>query len=247
MTATAGVAWRLGRAGKGPRVPSAGAGFTLVELLIALALIALILLLLFSGLRLGSRAWEGVEGLAERGAERRVARQFLTAALLQARDAAVEFDGEPRPVFAGDAQHLEWAAPLATRVGLPGLYLLRLSVMEVDGRAALVLVRWLLHPDILAGTDEVPPWAPLGAEGGDLALGDLLDQDRAAGAFGATVLLPAVEGFEIAYFGLRLEDGETAWGEDWIEEPMLPQRLSIRIETAAGAWPELLVDLPTGR
>ncbi|NEX17237.1 MAG: general secretion pathway protein GspJ, partial [Halochromatium sp.] len=37
-----------------------GRGFTLVELLIALSLIGIITLLLFSGLRLGSRSWEAV-------------------------------------------------------------------------------------------------------------------------------------------------------------------------------------------
>jgi len=59
-------------------------GFTLVELLIALSLIGLITLLLFSGLRLGTRAWEGVETTADRTAELRVARNFLERALVQA-------------------------------------------------------------------------------------------------------------------------------------------------------------------
>ena len=61
-------------------------GFTLIELIIALALIALITLLLFSGLRLGTRAWDGVDTVSERHAELRSARTFLDQALRQARD-----------------------------------------------------------------------------------------------------------------------------------------------------------------
>lgn len=220
-------------------------GFTLVELLIALGLIALILLLLFSGLRLGSRAWEGVEGLAERAGEERVARSFLTNTLLQVRAASVTFDGEQRPVFAGDTGHLEFAAPLAARVGIPGLYLLRLSLADVEGRPALVLTRWLLHPDILVGTDSVPAWQPLASGGRYVDPGDFLDADAAAGAFGATVLLEDVKVFEIAYFGRRPEDGELDWSDDWSDEPMLPERVLIHIETSAGHWPELVFDLPT--
>ena len=59
-----------------PPVPAGSpcpGGFTLIELIIALALIALITLLLFSGLRLGARAWDGVDALSERHAELRTA------------------------------------------------------------------------------------------------------------------------------------------------------------------------------
>ena len=45
--------------------PRLAGGFTLVELLIAFVLVALISLLLFSGLRLGLRSWGGVEAAAE--------------------------------------------------------------------------------------------------------------------------------------------------------------------------------------
>jgi len=59
-------------------------GFTLVELLIALVLIAIISVLMFSGLRLGSRAWEGVETVSDRVSDLRVARNFIERTLRQA-------------------------------------------------------------------------------------------------------------------------------------------------------------------
>ena len=136
-------------------------GFTLIELIIALALVALITVLLFSGLRLGSRAWDGVDTVAERNAELRSARGFLDRTLSQARDLVLRYDAQDHQVFAGDATSLEFVAPLSEHVGIPGLYVLRLG-LEGDGKDLnLVLTRWLLHPDVLSGGADAPEWQPL--------------------------------------------------------------------------------------
>lgn len=100
-------------------------GFTLVELLIAFVLVALISLLLFSGLRLGMRSWEGVEAAAEYNTRLRLARDFLARVLSQARPISLTLDARPYLVFAGDSQNLEFVAPLSGQVGIPGLYILR--------------------------------------------------------------------------------------------------------------------------
>lgn len=94
-------------------------GFTLVELLIALVLIAIITVLMFSGLRLGSRAWEGVETVSERVADLRVAHNFFDRTLRQTQQHSLVFDGTMVPVFAGDAESLELVAPLSEHVGIP--------------------------------------------------------------------------------------------------------------------------------
>ncbi|MEA3278179.1 MAG: prepilin-type N-terminal cleavage/methylation domain-containing protein, partial [Pseudomonadota bacterium] len=177
-------------------------GFTLVELLIALALIGLITLLLFSGLRLGSRAWEAVEATADRTAELRIVRNFLERALVQARAVEVTLDAEDRLVFSGDAENLELAAPLSESSAVAGLYILRLS-LEEGRRRRLVLTRWLLHPDVLAGNDVVPEWQPFESGRSTIQAADPRDEDLAAVAFGTTVLLERVQDFQISYFGVR--------------------------------------------
>ena len=108
------------------------AGFTLIELLIALAMVGLITLLLFSGLRIGSRTWEALDAAAARTDDLRFTSGFLSRTLAQARAATVVYDGEMLPVFAGDAERLELAAPLSEHVGVPGLYILRLT-LEASG------------------------------------------------------------------------------------------------------------------
>jgi len=228
------------------RLAQGSAGFTLVELLIALALIALITLLLFSGLSLGSRAWEAVETAAERNAEHRTARSLLARILPQARTTTMRLEEGVRLAFAGERERLEFVGPLVHQVGVPGLYLLRLSLVERDAGRALILTRWLLHPEVLVGGAEFPAWEPL-PDAASLGLGSPEpDRDRAAGAYGTTLLLDGVEALEISYFGILPGEAEGEWLEEWIEQPRLPERIRIRLQTTTGAWPDLSVDLPQG-
>jgi len=218
-------------------------GFTLVELLIALSLVGLITLLLFGGLRLGARAWEGVEATADRTAELRVARNFLERALLQARMVSLTLQGETRHIFSGDSETLELATPLSEHVGIPGLYVVRL-MLEKGREPRLLMTRWLLHPDVLAGGEDIPEWAWLDADSNSLALAGPLDEDLASGAFGTTLLIEDVGDFEIAYFGAREGEEELAWHQDWLEQPEPPLAVRIRLTTSERTWPDLLVRLP---
>lgn len=177
-------------------------GFTLVELLIALAMVALIALLLFSGLRLGSRAWEGVDASAERTGAMRLANEFLARTLTQVRPATLVVDEEEVSVFAGDEERLEFVAPLSDHVGVPGVYILRLGLEGSGKRRDLVLTRWLMHPEILEGKDDVPAWEPI-EEDSEMSLGSVpRDSDSAGGAFGRTLLLEDVDALAIGYYGI---------------------------------------------
>ena len=169
-------------------------------------MVALITLLLFSGLRLGSRAWEGVDASAERTGALRLANEFLERTLGQARPATLVVEGEPVSVFAGDRERLEFAAPLSEHVGVPGIYILRLSLEGSGERRDLVLTRWLMHPEILEGKDDIPAWEPL-KDDSERSLGSLRPgSDAAGGAFGRTLLLENVEGLEIGYYGTPTDE-----------------------------------------
>jgi general secretion pathway protein J len=220
-------------------------GFTLVELMIALVLLTIMTVLLFSGLRLGSRAWEGVETLSDRAADLRVARNFIERSLRQARGMTVTYEGLEVPGFAGEPEQVEWVAPLADNVGIPGLYLLRLQLEEAGEYPRLVLVRWLMHPEVLEGGDDYPAWQPI-ADGGS-GIGDdsgPLDRDVAAGAYGRTVLLPRVEEFELAYFGIAEGEQDPEWLEEWLEHSRLPLKVRIAVSTPQQPWPAAVIELP---
>lgn len=221
-------------------------GFTLIELVIALAIIGLISLLLFSGLRLGGRSWEAVETVGERLSGLRLADGFLRRTLSQTRPTTAPYDGQIVQVFAGESERLEWVAPLSDHVGLSGLYILRLQ-LEGSGEARnLILTRWLLHPEILEGGDEVPLWEPMSEQDtGAGSLEDLRpDLDTADGAFGRVLLLKGVSRFELAYHGLVDGDSEPDWHEEWLGQTRQPNLVRIRLETTEQSWPDIVVALP---
>lgn len=223
-------------------------GFTLVELLIAFVMLALISLLLFSGLRVGIRAWGGVEAAAEINTELRLTRDFLRRILSQARPVTLMVEAEPYLVFAGDGQQLEFVAPLSGQVGIPGLYLLRLGLENTGLGSTLVLRRWLLNPEVLAGGREVPAWQPLG--NGPSFTGVMEDQDVAAGAYGISLLLEGIEEFEISYFGIPEGDdptlnieAEPEWQAQWQNPTVLPLAVRIHLTKAQRVWPDFIVEL----
>jgi general secretion pathway protein J len=222
---------------------SSSRGFTLLELLIALALVSLIALLLFSGLRLGTRTWEGVEAAADRTAELRVARNFLERELRQARPIELTFDAQRRFVFAGEEESLEFVAPLSEHVGIPGLYVLRLTLQEGEQRQ-LVLTRWLLNPDVLAGTETAPAWEPL--EAGQALRGQSspsVEDDIAAGAFGSAVLVEKVGELAFGYFGAQQGELEPVWHTDGLDQPRPPLAVQVHLTTTEQTWPDALIRL----
>jgi general secretion pathway protein J len=153
-------------------------------------------------------------------------------------------DAEMISVFAGDSERLEFVAPLSSQVGVPGLYILRLELVPIDQDVSLVLTRWLVHPEVLEGTDEIPTWEPLEADSGFALDSTPLDMDAAAGAFGRTLLLDRVAEFQIAYFGTADGEVEPDWREEWVGQSTMPTLLQIRMATPAQSWPDLLVSLP---
>ena len=221
-------------------------GFTLIELLIALVLIAIITVLMFSGLRLGSRAWEAVETVSDRVADLRITHNFIEHTLRQTRDVSLVVDAAATPVFAGDAQSLELVAPLSEQVGIYGLYLLRFGLEQAGEYPRLVMVRWLLHPEVLEGGGDYPAWEPLIDASAPFGDKGPLDSDMAGGVYGRTLLLPEVADFELAYFGIAEGEQDPEWRQEWIEQPGLPLKVRLWVTTPRQSWPATVVDLPGG-
>jgi len=117
------------------------AGFTLVEVLVALVLAGLVSLVLVEGMRLTT---SGVERLSRR-ADRLDARQSIAALLRQSLEAAVplaEAGGEPG--FVGSAARLSFVT--VADEGGPGLFRLVLNAEDTQRGRSVVLTRRLAVP-----------------------------------------------------------------------------------------------------
>ena len=219
-------------------------GFTLIEVVIALTLATVVTVLLFGGLRLGTRAWERIESANERLAALRTARQFIERTLRQTRDLSAPWGGRSVAVFAGDSERLELVAPLAAQVGAPGLYVLRFAREPTATGAQLVLTRWLLHPEVLAGTAVSPAWMPLAESGTSDTDWGAVERDLAGGAYGRTVLLAEVEQFALAYFGIPPGETEPRWSDAWLGYTQLPRHILLRLTAPGQNWPDAILTLP---
>jgi general secretion pathway protein J len=100
--------------------PSPDAGFTLVELLVATTLLALLSVILFGGLRFGARTWEAGTGSIERVGEVEAAQELLRRTLVEAAVPAAIGPAE-EPAFAGTDREAHFVAPLPAHAGTGGL------------------------------------------------------------------------------------------------------------------------------
>lgn len=197
------------------------AGFTLVELLVAMTLIGLISVALFGGLRFGARAWEAgndrVESFAQLEVVQSLLRRELNLAVsLLGSDGRFSFEGEP--------ERLLFTAPGPANFGLGGYYLFELASRDNGPRQDLML-RWRIY----RAEQEV-------------RLDDPATEERA--------LLEGVESLEIRYFGDPEGQGEPDWEEKWEEQERPPGLVQIRVAFPQGddrVWPVLTIAPRAGR
>jgi general secretion pathway protein J len=119
------------------------AGFTLVELLIAIALFGLILTGLYSGLRMATRASDAGEAHAADNDELRAVMGFLRFELCQVYPLVFSDEEDQQVIFEGEPDRLMFVARLPQHRGVEGSYLISL----VADQDRLVLRYRLTKPD----------------------------------------------------------------------------------------------------
>jgi len=196
------------------------AGFTLLELLVALALLGLLATMSLGGLRLGARTWETVTARSEETGRALMVRAFLSRELAQAMPLTLPAPGgSDRLAYDGETDSLTFVSPLASHFGLGGAQRLRLAVLDGEGAPEdgkrLVLLRRAFYPD-----DE------FSADDGQRDEVHLL-----------------LDGIAEAAFSYRAAGDESGWADTWREQEELPGLIRLDItfrDTAAGDWPSLV-------
>jgi len=193
-------------------------GFTLLELLVAMALLALLAATLAGSLRFGARSWDAA---AERGrswSEVAAVQDVLRNTLGQAQPLPPRGGEETPPGFEGDAQGLRLVAPLGERFGPPGLYRLELRIAPSAAGLGLRLSWQLLDGGAVVG----------------------------AGA-GERLLLDGFERLAFAYRGAPPADGTPApWRSAWSAAEPPPRLLQLegtRPVSGRETWIPLLLPL----
>ncbi len=193
-------------------------GFTLLEVLASMVLLALLLLGVYSGIRTATHSVRSGTAAIERIDQVRSAQQFLRRELAQSLTQPISLTDKGEPIyFVGSAHDMRYVAPLPGYLGKLGPQLQRLKLVD-DGHAGmrLELSLALLPPD--GG-----PTRPLGEP---------------------QVLLDHIREGSFNYRGTDTRGESVPWSTTWSDGRLLPQLVRIDLHTDEQiGWPTLEVPL----
>ena len=199
-------------------------GFTLLELLVAMTLLALLLAILFGGLRTGSRVWEAGDQRSDDLARLQAAQSFLRRQIGDLFPLHLEDGSRDAPVVAvaGDETSFSFAGLLPTHFDFTGFQTISVGVIDKsDGRHLAV------------------EWWPFDAE--DTAPATVPDERR-------SLLIENVESARFSYFGADEQDGAARWVDEWRDWQAPPSLVSIAVTFDGGDrryWPTLVIRVPS--
>jgi general secretion pathway protein J len=199
------------------------AGFTLIEIIVAMTLLATMMLLLYSGLSFALRSWDAGDANGRRTADRRIGENFLRRELTELFPMRWKDGTALRFAFEGDARHLRFVSSRPAGVSTGGLALVGVEVEEGERRNQRDLVMRRAMPD-----DDAKDFRPL---------------DRAERA----ILVAGIDSVAFSYFGSLNDFTEPVWTDTWPHPGRIPQMVRVRVTESGGATlPELVVKLMLG-
>ena len=192
-------------------------GFTLVELLLAVTLMATLLALAYGGLRAASRASESGQQMLSESSRLRITHQFIRKPLNLMLPLAFETDDNERGVrytFEGGPERIIFVGPMPGYLARGGPQVQVLEFVAGDGGLQLQFAH-----------------APLQGFERDL----LLDVEP-------VVLLEGLQSGSFEFLELDEEEQTATWSADWPDPGILPKSVRMDLAFAEDAtvhWPSL--------
>lgn len=198
-------------------VPRLQHGFTLVEVLVATAVLSLVMLGLLTAMRSFAQSETRIDERIRVDDDLRVGERFLRSVIAGVSPhPRAPAAGAPNVIdFVGSADALRWIGVMPARHGAGGLYRFSLQARpaSAEGQAALVL--------------EFSPFVP--------GFGSPLDP----AAVQSRAMATGIRGVRFRYQD-DLESGEQ-WLAEWTHVDRLPRRIGLSIDSDRLPWPELIV------
>lgn len=192
-------------------------GFTLVELLVAMALVALLMTLVYEGLRSGQRAAESGQDFIDRNNRLRITHEFARAQISRLMPLAYKQDTSTGKLtmFEGERERIRFVAPMPGYLGFGGTYVQEFELIR-DGRHQSLVYRYWLHN----GFDEKK-----------------IDRSEPP-----ILLLEGIRNGGFAFRGLNPEGKVGDWSQRWDDQQLTPLLVRLELEMAPEArleWPLL--------
>ena len=202
------------------------AGFTLLEIMVAMVVLALIVTTAFGAVRMGERSWEAGHARSTETETMRSVANVLQRQFNQILPLSWTVDTETTIAFDGVGDRVRFIAPAPQHRGSTGLFEYTLAV-ETDtatDNARLVLYYRLHDPD----SDGFAP----------------AESDRQR-----VLLVDQLKTASLAYYGSPVSDDEPEWHTQWNDDAeAFPLMVHARLVTdhKQRQWPELFLALRTG-
>ena len=197
-------------------------GFTLIEIVLAMVILASMMLLLWQGLAFSLRSWDAADAVGRGAADRRIGEAFLRRELSELFPMRFRDPTRVLMAFEGGHDHLRFVSSRPAGAALGGLSLVALEVAG-DARTGRNLVMRRAPPDAAANSfDPVAAAEP-------------------------TVLIAGVDAIELRYFGGENDFSDPSWRDEWKPPDRVPQIVKLRVRLADGSvLPEMNMRIMLG-
>ncbi len=194
-------------------------GFTLIELLVAMALVAMLMTLVYEGLRAGQKAADTGQAFIDRTNRLRITHEFVRQQVSRLMPLAYKQDTSNGKLFLfeGDAEKIRFVGPMPGYLGYGGTYVQELELIR-DGRHRSLVFRYWLHN----GFDEK-------------------DIDSSAPPI---LLLGGITDGNFRFKGLNPEGKVGDWSERWEDSQLTPLSIQLELDMSPESrieWPLLEV------
>ena len=194
-------------------------GFTLLELVVAMGLLALMAVLMTSALRFGAQGFVSAQSHIEEVEEIFTVRSFLSAQLENAYPVLMaQRRTRVQSPFDGRNDNLTFVAPLPAPWSGGGLHWISFFE-ETRGRARSLNMTWIPFED-----EEANP--------------------RLTSRASQAVLLDNIRDFKVEYLQVDERTGARRWRAAWLEQEDLPEliRVTLKFEDKAKFWEPLVIE-----
>jgi general secretion pathway protein J len=187
------------------------AGFTLIEIVVAMVILGALMLMLWSGLSFSMRSWDAGDRVGRAAADRRIGEAFLRRELGELFPMRWKDPTRVVVAFEGTHEHLRFVSSRPAGISIGGLALVSLDVAGDARRGERHLIMRRALPD-----DEAKSFAPLDAAE-------------------PTILISGVDSMSLEYFGSENDFSEPKWRDDWQPPERIPQLVRMHVKLADGS------------
>lgn len=215
--------------------PARAAGFTLIEMIVALVVSSMLAVVVVSGLHLAIRSWEAVSENIHQGNDTYVSMHALRRVLSSLRPERVRDDnGVAVAAFYGREDQVLFIAPMEQLGSLDDLYWVMISTREAEsGDRSLILNLLPFNQKTNFDDEDNAAFQTIIWEE---KVDEILELE-------SEIIVGNQEFTGVTFDYLRIDNnGDPVWEDEWLDDAQLPRSIRVQLEFESDdEWPHLYI------